>query len=149
MNTPMPLWTVYCYCRNAIIKQVLSEIARERQKERFDRGVRQRLFYPGQLVKLCDSASAKKKLRLSQRGPFIVTGPSRDHDKSYKVRQINGPIIKRTYHGDHLKKYRLREGYLRTGEEESLPTFQNIRLGRAHHKLSKLGQQRPGVLAEP
>ncbi|KAI0995730.1 hypothetical protein K3495_g12449 [Podosphaera aphanis] len=128
--------------------RVLTSIARERQKARFDRGVKQRAFHPGQLVMLYDGSLAKKKLRPSWRGPFVITGPGGDHGRSFKVRQIDGSPILRTYHGDHLKVFRLREGYLRTGEEETLPTYQNIRLGKAYHKLPKLTRHRPGVLGD-
>ncbi|KAI0993881.1 hypothetical protein K3495_g14303 [Podosphaera aphanis] len=45
--------------------RMLTAATRERQKDRFDRGVKQRSFHPGQLVMLYDGVSAKKKLRPS------------------------------------------------------------------------------------
>jgi len=126
--------------------RVASELQKEYQKTRFDRGVRHRSFTPGQLVMLYDKESSKKKLRPSWRGPFVITGPGGDHEKSFQIRQIDGTPIKFTYHGDHLKVFRLREGYLRTGEEESLPVYQNIRLGRAFNKLPRAVRTIPGAL---
>ena len=102
-------------------------------------------FSPGELVMLYDSRSAKKKLRPSWRGPFVVTGFGGDQHKSYTIRQICGTLIPRTFHGDHLKLFRLREGYLATGREERIPVYQNIRLGTANQKLPKDLRTVPGV----
>ena len=84
---------------------------------------------------LCDHRSSKKKLRPSWRGPFIVTGHGGTHSRSYTLRQIDGTPIPRTYHRDQLKLFKLREGRLVTGKELSLPTCQNIRLGKARVRL--------------
>lgn len=84
---------------------------------------------------LYDHRSAKKKLRPSWRGTFIVTGHGGTHSRSYTLRQIDGTPIPRTYHRDQLKLFKLREGRLVTGKELSLPTYQNIRLGRARVRL--------------
>ena len=67
----------------------------------------------------------------------MVVGFGGDMGRSYKLRQIRGEMIPRHYHGDSLKRFRLREGYLVTGEEESLPVFQKIRLGKASFKLPR------------
>ncbi|KAI0995726.1 hypothetical protein K3495_g12455 [Podosphaera aphanis] len=66
--------------------------------------------------------------------------------KSYTIRQISGKHIPRHYHGDSLKRFRLREGYLVTGEEEALPVFQNIRLQKAEFKLPR--KDWPGAIEE-
>ena len=86
---------------------------------------------------LYDHRQAGKKLRPTWRGPFVVMSFGGDMGKSYRLRQINGVPIPRHFHGDSLKIFRLRDGYLLTGEEETLPIFQNIRLGSASFKLPK------------
>lgn len=45
--------------------RALAAVAREQQKDRFNRGVKQRSFHPEQLVMLYNGVSAKKKLRPS------------------------------------------------------------------------------------
>lgn len=55
----------------------------------------------------------------------------------YKLRQISGVLIPRHHHGDSLNEFRLRGCYLITGEEESLPVFENSRFGRSSFKLSR------------
>lgn len=64
--------------------------------------------------------------------------------KSYTIRQIDGSIIPRHYFGDHLKPFRLREGYFIT-HEEKIPVYQNIRLGNAAFKLPVSVREVPGV----
>jgi transposase InsO family protein len=115
------------------------------QKSRYDRGLKERKFTPGQLVLLYDHKSAGKKLRPSWRGPFVITGYGGEHEKSYTLRQICGTPIPRTFHGDHLKRFRLREGYLVSGREQSLPVYQNIRYGRGSHKLPRDLRTIPGA----
>ena len=125
--------------------QNASDHQKQLRKERYDQGVREVSFTPGQLVMLYDSRSAKKKLRPAWRGPFVITGYGGDHFKSYTIRQIEGSAIPRTFHGDHLKAFRLREGYLSTGREQHLPIYQNIRLGTAKHKLPRDARSIPGA----
>ncbi|KAI0994842.1 hypothetical protein K3495_g13340 [Podosphaera aphanis] len=109
--------------------------------ERHNLGIRgSGTFSPGELVMLYDHQQARKKLRPAWRGPFVIVGLGGDMGRSYKLRQINGAPIPRHYHGDSLKTFRLREGYLITGEEEALPVFQSIRLGNASFKLPKNSQ---------
>lgn len=65
--------------------------------------------------------------------------------KSYNLRQIEGKAIPRHYHGDSLKPFRLREGYLISKREVRLPIFQNICLGTAAFKLPKDQRTVPGA----
>lgn len=85
-----------------------------------------------------------KKLRATWRGPFIITGYDGDMGRSYTLRKISGKPIPRRYHGDSLKPFRLREGYIVTTEEARLPLFQNIRLGNAAFKLPREQRTVPG-----
>jgi hypothetical protein len=86
---------------------------------------------------LYDPKSAKKKLSLAWRGLFVVLGYGGDHFKSYSLRQIYGTLIPRTFHGSHLKAFRLREEHLATRQEDTLLVYQNIRLGKASRKLPR------------
>ncbi|KAI1000425.1 hypothetical protein K3495_g7774 [Podosphaera aphanis] len=105
-----------------------SDHAKDRASARHDLGSRGIARYDrGDLVMLYDHRQAGKRLGPSWRGPFVVTGFEGDMGKSYTIRQINGTSIPRHYYGDSLKRFRLREGYLVTGEEGDLPIFQNIR----------------------
>jgi hypothetical protein len=107
-------------------------------KDRHDLGVRgQGSFSPGDLVMLYDAKSAKKKMHPAYRGPFVIVGPGGFHGKSYHLRQVNGTAIPRSFYGDHLKPFKLRTGYLVTGFEQQLPTYQNLRAGKARHRLPK------------
>ena len=110
---------------------------KQREKARYDRGVKERLFTAGDYVMLYDHKSAKKKLHAAYRGPFVVTGFAGEHDKSYTLRQIDGTPIPRSYAGDQLKLFKPRTGHLVTGYEESLKEYQNIRAGRAIYTLPK------------
>jgi hypothetical protein len=118
---------------------------KDKEKQRYDRGIREHRFTPGQLVMLYDSKAAGKKLRPAWRGPFVITGFGGDHQKSYILRQICGTPIPRTFHGDHLKRFRLREGYLVSGREQELPVYQNIRYGTGSHRLPKDLRTIPGA----
>ncbi|KAI0991699.1 hypothetical protein K3495_g16488, partial [Podosphaera aphanis] len=125
---------------------VRSDRQKDRAKDRHDLGVRAEHSYsPGDSVMLWDAKTAGKKLRPAWRGPFIVTGYGGDLGRSYTLRQVDGTPIPRHYYGDHLKPFRLREGYLITREEEEIPAYQNIRLGKAAFKLPKCVSRVPGV----
>ncbi|KAI0996284.1 hypothetical protein K3495_g11896 [Podosphaera aphanis] len=111
-----------------------------------DIGVRATQEYnPGDLVMLFDHREAGKKLRPSWRGPFVVVGLGGEMGKLYCLRQIEGTPIPRHYHGDALKPFGLREGYLVSKREERLLIVQNIRLGTAAFKLPKDQRTRPGA----
>lgn len=139
--------TYYLAQRERMIEEVgiTSERVSKLRKERFDKGVRRQSFTPGQLVMLYDKKTAGQKLKPSWRGPFVVTGFGGDFGKSYTIRQIDGTPIPRTYHGDHLKRFRLREGYLATGDERELPVFQNIRAGSYSTRLPREARTIPGA----
>lgn len=111
---------------------------RKVQKEKHDMGINQNhSFLPGSLVMLYDHAKAKLKLHASYRGPFVVAGYAGEHKKSYLLRQVDGQKIKYSYHGDQLRPFRLREGYLITGNENRIPSYQNLRSGKASYEVPK------------
>ncbi|POS82348.1 hypothetical protein EPUL_005422, partial [Erysiphe pulchra] len=130
----------YVQERSNIQDKVLerSNIVKERTAEKYNLGIRRpENFNPGDLVMLFDHRQSGKKLLPTWRGPFVINGFGGDMGKSYEIRQISGSKIPRHYHGDSLKRFRMREGYLATGMEEKLPVYQNIRLGRAIFRLPK------------
>ncbi|KAI0994673.1 hypothetical protein K3495_g13509 [Podosphaera aphanis] len=123
-----------------------SDRQKDRAKDRHNLGVRtEHVYSPGSLVMLWDAKASGKKLRPAWRGPFVITGYGGDMELSYTLRQVNGLPIPRHYYGDHLKPFRLREGYLITREEEEIPVYQNLRLGNAAFKLPKHVDMVPGV----
>ncbi|POS82388.1 hypothetical protein EPUL_005646 [Erysiphe pulchra] len=116
------------------------------QKERHDKGVHRRVIYkPGDLVMLYDQRNAKKKLAAAFRGPFVVKGKAGTHGTSYKLSQINGKSITRSFYRDHLKPFIMRSDHLIAGDEEDSPQYQNIRAGRAKYNLLRALKQGHGV----
>lgn len=116
------------------------------QKERHDRGVHRRVSYKsGDLVMLYDHRNANKKLAGAFRGPFVIQGIAGTYGMSYKLRQINGKVIPRSFYDDHLKPFTMRSDYLITGDEEDFPKHQNIRAGRAKYNISRALQRGDGA----
>lgn len=74
-----------------------------------------------------------------------MKGEAGTHGTSYKLRQINGKPIPRSFYGDHLKPFIMRSDHLITGDEEDFPEYQNIRAGRAKYNLPRALQQGYGV----
>lgn len=104
--------------------------ARSNQKkiaeaDRFNRGIIHCTFVPGDLVLLYQNKTGKLEPRW--RGPFFVEGFGGTHETSYIIRQLNGRGIRGTFHGNHLKKFVPRTGYLEDLTTGSFPTFQTIR----------------------
>ncbi|RKF60559.1 hypothetical protein OnM2_049059 [Erysiphe neolycopersici] len=105
---------------------------RQVQKGKHDLGVSQyRNYTLGSLVMVYDHIHAKEKLHAAYRGPFVVTGYGGHNRKNFSIQQVNGERVKNTFHGDQLKPFRLREGYLVTEQEQTIPTYQNLRAGKA------------------
>lgn len=134
--------------RYEIRREILGRSNRQKDlaAQKHDMGVRAIKDYNhGDLVMLFDHREAGKKLRPTWRGPFVIAGFGGDMGKSYCLRQIEGTAIPRHYHGDTLKPFRLREGYLISEKEERIPILQNIRLGTAAFKLPRNQQSMPGA----
>ena len=62
-----------------------SDLAKLKQKEIHDLGVKHHAFEPGDLVILYDHRSTNKKLHPAYRGPFEITDYSSDYSKSFKL----------------------------------------------------------------
>ena len=103
--------------------------AKQDMKARYDRRVREYHFTPGQAVMLYHK-ERKGKLEPHWRGPFVVTGHANEFGVTYKLRQVNGKKIRGQFHGDDLRKFRLREGYLIPPFEAAFPDYQTLRAAR-------------------
>ena len=64
------------------------------------------------------------------RGPFIIDGFGGDHGASYTLKTLDGKSAPNTHHGDHLRIFRPREGYLRPTDKEPLKVTRNLRFRR-------------------
>ena len=121
----------YMEKRTAIRDNVLlnDNKRREDMKIRYDKGVKETRFDPDDLVMLWDISKKgiRAKLTPRWRGLFVVHSLAGEHDVSYRLRQINGKSIQGTFHGDHLRRFRPREGYLIPPLEVPIPTYQNLR----------------------
>lgn len=96
-----------------------------------------KILQPGALVMLYDHTVAGQKMKPSWRGPFVVVELAGEHQRSYRLRQVNGAPIMRKFHIDQLKEFKLRMGYLTNGIEENLPVYQNLRAGQSLHSLPR------------
>lgn len=144
-------WTIWSFVtrREAIREdaQAKDSESKDRMKVRYDRSVRKNSFYPGEAVMLYDTTleGVGGKLLPRWRGPFVVTGYGGEHNISYTIRQPSGAKIRGVYHGDHLRKFRLREGYLIPSTEAQFPEYQNLRRARRTTRTKEpVGQQEGG-----
>ena len=104
--------------------------AKQRMKERYDRGVIPREFTPGQFVFLRDTNLIYDKNVPRWRGPFVISGYAGEHRSSYKLKRLDGSRAPNSFHGDHLRIFNAREGYLRPANEEELTVVKNLRKQR-------------------
>jgi transposase InsO family protein len=134
--------------RDQIRSQALFNSDRKKavEKAKHDLGVNNHEFKPQDLVFLYDAHSAKLKLHPSFRGPFRVSGFGGDHQRSFKLEQLNGDPIRRTFYGDHLRLFKPRTGHLVNHTEELSPIYQNIRAGRTK---SRIPDPPPSVTNQP
>jgi hypothetical protein len=112
---------VYDYIRTR------SDQKKEEDMLRYNRGITGAVHRTGDYVMLHQKDTAKLEPRW--RGPFALAAPGGSHGISWKLRQLNGRAIRGTFHGDHLKRFIPRTGYL-SGNEEPLPTTLNLRRTR-------------------
>lgn len=93
----------------------------------FNKGIIQYSFSPGNLIVLYQKKSGKLEPRW--RCPFVVLEPE-EPGISYRLHQLNGRRIKGTFHGNHLKLFRPRRGYLADPSATPLLTYRTIRKPR-------------------
>lgn len=111
-------------------QDIVSE-ASKRQKEeiaiRYNRSITQTVHEIGSLVMLYQKDTGKLQARW--RGPFRISGYGGSHGLSFTLKQLNDRRIRGTFHGDHLKRFIPRTGYLAEHgiPLPPLPPSQNIR----------------------
>lgn len=98
--------------------------SKEDETRRYDRGIRAVIFKVNDFC-LWYSEKANK---------LEVIGAARKHGVSNELRQLSGRRIRGTFHGDHLKLFTPRTGYLSTSDDGFLPTQQTIRKSRTRKK---------------
>ncbi len=103
---------------------------------RYNRGVTQATHRLGDLVMLYQKKTGKLQERW--KGPFRISAYGGSHGKSFCLVHLNGRLIRGTFHGDHLKKYLPRTGYLEEAYTPPLPQTQTIR----HRRRRKLAPPR-------
>jgi hypothetical protein len=86
---------------------------------------------------LYNRKSTKKKFYPIYRGLFVIIRFARSQGKSYTLRQVNEDFILCFYYRDHLKLFILRTRYLYTKNKKRILPYQNLRAGRATHRLPK------------
>ncbi|KAM0800623.1 hypothetical protein BDR22DRAFT_889337 [Usnea florida] len=106
----------------------------------------------GDLVMLYQKDTGKLEPRW--RGPFRITNYGGSHNLSFKLQQLNGRWIRGTFHGDHLKTFIPRTGYLTDPSDTPLPVQQTIRKpakrARLHLRPPKPPQEPPpGTRSHP
>ena len=112
----------------------LSQDQKEREAERFNKGITKRIVHEiGSLVMLYQKKHTKLAPRW--RGPFRIQGYGGTHQLSFVLVQLNGRKIRGTFHGNHLKIFKPRTGYLSDpSREEDLLLFQTIRVPKSKKK---------------
>ena len=102
---------------------------KELEAARYNRTITQVTFKPGDLVMVFQKNPTK--LEATWRGPFRISGYSGGHGRSFALEQLNRRRrIKGTFHGDHLKLFIQRTGYLTTAMDTPLLPEQNLRASR-------------------
>ena len=122
----------YISYRSELHDQVsqLSIARKEQEASRHDRGLKhQDVFATGDLVMLYQKNTGKLQPRW--RGPFAINGFGSERMLSYTIRQLNGRLIKGTFHGNHLKRFTPRTGHLQKPSDTSFLQHQNIRQRRS------------------
>ena len=118
-----------------------------KQKEymavRYNKSVKQVVHHVGSLVMLYQEKAGKLAPRW--RGPFRISGFGGAHGRSFTLLQLNGRRIRGVFHGDHLKSFVPRSGYLSDLDASPvlLPQQQNTRRTRITRR------ERPGLPLPP
>lgn len=88
--------------------------AKDLMKMRYDKGVTptKSLQY-GQWVMKNDTRTNRPKSSPRWTGPFMVAGYVSEQGTSYQLISKNRKVTTHAYHGDHLKLYEPRQGYLK------------------------------------
>ena len=105
---------VHTYLRHiAEVHDVVTETTMRKQEMeayRYNKGITETVHHIGDLVMLYQKDAGKLQPRW--RGLFRINGYGGSHGVSFTLQQLNGRGIKGAFHGDHLKRFRPRTGYL-------------------------------------
>ena len=120
----------------AELHDIVREITRRRREDearRYNKGVRQVVHKIGSLVMLYQKTSGKLQSRW--REPFQITGYGGIHGHSFTLRQlVTERGIRDTFHGDHLKTFIPRIGYLADSTMDQYESDQTIRRPRRQQR---------------
>lgn len=107
-----------------------SDARKEEEMERYNRGITRTYHAIGTLAMIYQKKT--NKLEPRWRGPYRITGYGGSHQHSFTLAQLNGRKIKGNFHGDHLKVFVPREGYLidPLHPDKDLISYQTIRRSR-------------------
>lgn len=110
--------------------------------ERYNKGIKRQVHKPGDLVMLHQKKTGKLEARW--RGPFRISGCGGIHATTFILQQLDGTRIRGTFHGDDLKQFKPRSGYLwdESSPSSYLPMRQTIR-NRKSAKQSPIGSWKP------
>lgn len=111
----------------------ISQRQKESMANRYDRGVKRAIHHLGDMVMLYQERSGKLQPRW--RGPFKIIDYGGSHGASFVLQQLSGKHIRGSYHGDHLKKFVPRAGYLSSPSDPQLLQDQNIRVSQPRARL--------------
>jgi len=132
MSTVGHITSVQAYLQHrAEVHDWVRETTRRKREDdaaRYDRGISQVVHHIRDLVMVYQKNTGKLEPRW--RGPFKVVGYGGTHGVSFVLQQLNGRKIRGTFHGDYLKTYVPRTGYLADLATSPLPQMQTIRRPR-------------------
>ena len=115
----------------AELHDTIAEVTRRRREQdaaRYNKRVTETTHHLGDLVMLYQKDAGKLEARW--KGPFRIKEYGGTHGRSFTLQQIDGSRIRGTFHGDYLKKFVPRTGYLASPVPSSLPQHQTIRRSR-------------------
>ncbi len=101
-----------------------TRIQKEKEARKYDRGVRQVHHNIGDQVMLYQKSTGKLEPRW--RGSFKISGHGGGHEISFTLQRADGSDLPGSFHGNHLKTFKQRIGYLR-GNTPSLIPHQLLR----------------------
>ena len=112
-----------------IQKDVYDRSIRKKKQEKlwYNKRVKTQYFSLGDFLLLKDLTPHLGKLTEWWRRPFIIDSFDGNHGALYVLKTLDGEPAPNTHHGDHLRIFRLQEGYLQPTDEEPLQITYNLR----------------------
>ena len=104
---------------------------KEKRTRRYNRYLANEMYCVDDLVMVYQKNEGKLEPRY--RGPFRISSVG-EHETSFRLRQLDGRRIRDPIHGDQLRLFVSRTGYLALGPNEfELSTRQNLRRRKKEH----------------